>query len=452
MPVQHESTTPAELAACRASTPCPACRKRGGETLVAGTIHGYGSEPRGGWVPRRLTDVASDATAVTFGVELETQRLPGHDRAHLTGAEAANVAQPRGHWYPTSDSSVDGPEFASQPATLAYWRSIAGPVGSFMRTLIHGGLRAHDGGYSCSMHVNVGADAFATAEHLARFIRLATMNPRFTTRMAQRTHSQVSSWARYDMYPDMASCERLAREYRHNGTAYTGHSAAVNLESRGRVEFRSPRGTLRLDRFMAKLEWTAAMVEYTRNATRVSIGGFVAWVMDRRADYPEFVNMMADLMPGRVAGGASRTTSPATRTTSPASPAASTCAAGYAGHAAGCSCTPDVAVCGDRDPDTGRTCIGRAGHRLAHRDITTYRWTNVTPAAQALMTDMNGRVHTRETAEATWYGIDDLARPDGALCTRCGLDWGLHSGIFCEQSPARDINGNLVPSVWSINR
>lgn len=387
MPVQHESTTPAELAACRASTPCAACRKRGGETLVAGTIHGYGSEPRGGWVPRRVEATTADHTAPTFGVELETQRLPGTGRTALTGAEAANVAAPRGHWYPTADGSVDGPEFASQPATLAYWRSIAGPVGGFMRTLIHGGLRAHDGRMSCSMHVNVGRDAFGDAEHLARFIRLATMNPRFTTRMAQRTHSQVAQWARYDVYPDMAACQRHARNFMHDGYSGTGHGAAVNLESAGRVEFRSPRGTLRLDRFMAKLEWVAAMVEYTRaDVARVSVGGFVAWVMQRRGEYPEFVTMMSDLTPARVDPN---------RVVAPRTP---------------------------RTPRTRRTA-----------------------PVQGLMYDDNGDEWSWDAAM-----MADTEWRDG-VCTRCDLTWGGHNGMACAESDRRDpVTGERIRSVWSI--
>lgn len=394
MPVQHEATTPAELAACRASSPCPACRKRGGEALVPGTIHGYGSQPSGGWRPRRVGE--ADATAPTFGVELETQRLPGRDVTRLTGEEAAHVAQPRGHWYPTADGSVDGPEFASQPATLDYWRSIAGPVGSFMRTLIHGGLRAHDGAYSCSMHVNIGADAFDGAEHLARFIRVATMNPRFSTRMAQRTHRQVAQWARFDVYPDMDACTRHASSFMRYGESDTGHGAAVNLENRGRVEFRVPRGTLRLDRFMAKLEWVAAMVEYSRTATRVSVGGFVAWVMARPSDFPEFVAMMGELTPGRTAprpAAAPRTTSPAT--------------------------SPSVSRTTCRNMSLrGTRCVGTDGHFGPHsgtdNDGDAQEW---------------GTSRPMSAAEARWYRQPTLPLAS-TVCT-CGAFYGTHTGSLC---------------------
>lgn len=310
---------------------------------------------------------------------------------------------------------MDGPEFASQPATLDYWRSIAGPVGSFMRTLIHGGLRAHDGGYSCSMHVNIGADAFADAGHLARFIRVATMNPRFSTRMAQRTHSQVAQWARFDVYPDNASCVMHAEAFVRNGYSYTGHGAAVNLENAGRVEFRVPRGTLRLDRFMAKLEWVAAMVEYARTATRVSVGGFVAWTMAHRADYPEFVAMMAELTPGRTAtrpAPAPRTTSPATRT---------------------------VATCGASD-SAYRTCDLMDGHGGFHdfAGRSTYR------RGSEPMRDDDGVLHSVHSARYASLPHNVTA---STRCVRCHTTWAHHEGLFCVARV--QTGGDAIESVFS---
>lgn len=429
MPVLHESTTPAEMAACRAGDPCAACRKRNGIALTPGVVHGYGTEPRNGWVPRRLG--GDDVTAPTFGVELETQTLRGRDRLALTAQEAAAVGLPRGHWYPVSDGSVDGPEFTSQPATLAYWRSIAGPVGQFMRTLIHGGLRAHDGPLSCSMHVNIGADAFADSAHLARFLRLVTVNPRFTTRMAQRTHSQIASWARFDEYPDEAACVALAERYMRIGTAYTDHSAVVNLGNRGRVEFRAPRGTLRLDRFMGKLEWVAAMVEFTRVTTgRMSVGAFVAWVNGRQAEYPEFVRLMADLTPARVdPARASRTTRPATRTTSPAAPVGpvvcTLCGQERLQHGSATQRCPDMANPGEY--------------------VDGSIWTAPqSPTAMASMTDRTGYTWTVSDARAA-----STECPDGlaGVCERCGDSWGGHRGMLCERLARTGIH-----SVWYPDR
>jgi len=334
MPVLHESTTPAELAACASAvTPCAACRKR--TTSLSGIarpriVHSYGSTPSRGWVPQRVG--LTDDTAPTFGVELETNMASVPYRTGLTGGELASIAG--SHWHAQEDGSVSGPELASQPATLAYWRSIRPQVAAFMRSAIHGGVKSHDGDESCSMHVNIGKDAFENADHLARFIRLVSMNPRWTTALAQRTHRQMDSWATCSQYPDNASAVRYATSFMGVGTANTMHSAVVNLGNYGRVEFRAPRGTLRVDRFYAKLEWVAAMVEYTRTATSVSPGAFTRWAFGRESDYPEFTNMVRDIMPGRAASATGQEYSPVRPTGTP-SPARQRRAAARAARTTG---------------------------------------------------------------------------------------------------------------------
>jgi hypothetical protein len=172
-----------------------------------------------------------------------------------------------------------------------------------MQTLVHGGFRSHDRG-SCSMHVNIGVGAFSDAAHLARFMRLVTTNPRWTTRMSQRTHEQVATWARFDEYRTDDDCQRVAREVMSYGYAYSSHSSVLNVSHGGRIEFRCPRGTLRADRFYAKLEWVASMIEYARSAASVGHANpsdYVKWVADRRSEWPEVYAYIAELTPGRVA-------------------------------------------------------------------------------------------------------------------------------------------------------
>jgi hypothetical protein len=318
--------------------------------LPTGTIHAYGSQPRSGWVPRR--DPAESPSSPTFGVELEYQRGPSRDRVSLTGDELVATAAPRGFWHAQHDGSVSGPEFASQPASLAVWRSHKAHVATFMRTAVHGNWRSHDGAESCSMHVNVGRSAFGDADHLARFIRLITVNPRWSTRLAQRTHAQVASWARFDGFRTMADCTGYAGQYWRNGIAYTGHSAAVNLENDGRIEVRLPRGTLRVDRFYGKLEWIAAMVEYTRDpANRPAPGAFCQWVLARRVEYAEFFALLTDLMPSRVAPRP---------VTAPATPARTS------GHNGPCRVVTSTYPYAE--------CVGSAGHFGRHADSNGGTW------------------------------------------------------------------------------
>lgn len=345
----EETISPADMAMCE----CEACKRKRGlpSRVCAGTIHSYSSTPRSGWVPRRVGD--ADAYAPTFGVELETDApeyptfrdLPGRpdlpylpweasqaerdayaeaerayyawrdrNRAHherqrsawlaagnMTAEEAVSAAEPRGLWHPKHDGSVTGPEFASQPATLAYWQSQRGHLTSMFRTLLHGGMRSHDGD-RCGFHVNIGTDAFADAGHLSRWMALVAHNPRWTTRMSQRTHASQTSWASYAPIATPEQRERIAREVFEYGSFGTMHTSAVNTAHAGRIEFRVPRGTLRIDRFYAKLEWVAAMVEFTRDANNATTPhAFMAWAQAHEAEYPALLPFMRERFAARFA-------------------------------------------------------------------------------------------------------------------------------------------------------
>ena len=353
----EETIGTADTAACE----CPPCKRRKGDPshgVHSGTIHSYSSTPRNGWVPRRTAAELANGTttAPTFGLELETavaervrsRDLPGEppvmylpwdadatamaardvalaahavwsarnqahhyrerhrpeDGGHLSADEAVTCAAPRGLWHPKHDGSVTGPEFASQPGTLAYWRSIRPHLAEMTRTLLHGGIRSHDGD-TCGLHVNIGSDAFADGAHLERFLALVALNPRWSNRMAQRTAESAGRWCNMGDIGDASSRAMLASEWGRYGRAGTSHSSAVNLSHSGRVEFRLPRGTLRLDRLYAKLEWTAAMVEYTRDAGRpAQPSAFMHWAAET-GDYPALVAYMRERFPARMAAVAS---------------------------------------------------------------------------------------------------------------------------------------------------
>lgn len=343
----------ADMAGCTCE-PCK--RKRGeGHSVESRRIHDYSSQPRGGWRPRRtLAQVRDGDTSPTFGIELETDApvrrytdLPdepivpyvpmgaseadvlerdrlirerdawrARNRAHrarqerrfaeagnMRADEAVSMAAPRGLWHAKHDGSVSGPEFASQPGTLAYWRAQRGHLAGMFKALLHGGMRSHDGD-RCGFHVNIGTDAFQSAQsrdlgmyadegHLKRFATLVAMNPRWAIRMSQRTH-RSAGWARFDHVDTAEKRAHWARSIAHSGYAYCDHASVLNASHAGRVEFRLPRGTLRIDRFYAKLEWAAAMVEYTRDPHNVvQPSAFMRWAA-ASGEYTELTRMMRE--------------------------------------------------------------------------------------------------------------------------------------------------------------
>jgi hypothetical protein len=211
----------------------------------------------------------------------------------MTGDEAVSAAAPLGLWHAKHDGSVTGPEFASQPATLAYWRQVKPQIEKMCTSLLHGGLRSHDGG-ACGLHINIGTDAFNVPSHLERFAQLVADNQSWTMRMSQRSASSIAHWAPFRPLDDGSYRAQWAREVIDYGYSSQDRYCVLNAANRGRVEFRIPRGTLRVDRFYAKLEWAAAMVEYTRDVDNLlRPSDFMKWA-ERSEQYPALVSFMRE--------------------------------------------------------------------------------------------------------------------------------------------------------------
>lgn len=285
-----------------ASCPCDACKViRADPThkLKASTIHQWNFAPTN-W---QLRDLRNDPYKYFLGVELETDNYSVAGRngygdrdvrySQVANQIAADMRRPKTFWIPKYDGSISGPEFVSHPATLTYWRSKERQVAQMFQMLVHAGFRSYDND-KCGMHVNISRTAIADRDHFYRLLTLLHVSKKWSVRMAQRTLASADSWAsfRYGETADarIEVCDRIFSGFNGAATGSTGEKYLV-LNAPGReprFEFRLPRGTLRIDRFFKNLEWTVAMIEFTRDARLMDChpDNFSAWVEKRRIQYP----------------------------------------------------------------------------------------------------------------------------------------------------------------------
>jgi hypothetical protein len=238
---------------------CDSCKAKRCETngLARRQVHAYNYTPAR-W---RMHSVTNDKFPYHMGVELETT---AYHRDHLDNGFAVDMKRPKQFWVAKRDGSVSGPEFASHPATLTWWHENQGNLADMFKMLTHAGFTSHNGGQA-GMHVNISRNAFSDADHLYRFMRLVTMRPDWSIQMAQRSFDKANSWAKIFNYSQDLCNEAVA----HGSRYLTNKYSVVNVQ-RTRYEFRLPRGSLRLDRFMKNLEWTAAMIGFARQNEEVS--------------------------------------------------------------------------------------------------------------------------------------------------------------------------------------
>ena len=270
--------------------------------LKYGVVHNYSYKPRR-WSMKSVKD---DPFNYHLGVELETDSYftnpnryapstPWYDRqttvnSDVSGEMAADMRRPKNLWTAKTDSSVTGPEFVSHPATLTYWQKHKPQLKEMFEMLLHAGYRSHDND-KCGMHINISRNAFDGAEHLYRFMTLLHYSPAWSMRMSQRTRESALHWA--PLEGSMSRAKYRKDKCRQTFDAMrpwyrtTDKYSALNMPpaEEGRFEFRLPRGTLRVDRFLKNLEWTVAMIEYTRTsqvATSRPIP-FMTYVMENKA-------------------------------------------------------------------------------------------------------------------------------------------------------------------------
>lgn len=267
--------------------PCEACKFKKGEPsdIRRGVIHQYSYRPS----ILNFNRTPDDPYGYFLGVELETD----NHNDEMDSAYAADMARPKRLWFPKHDGSVSGPEFVSHPSTLTYWRRNRAKLQEMFEGLLHAGYSSHNGGH-CGMHVNISRTAFESADHIYRFLTLLTHSKEWALTMSQRTHRQMESWARMEDYDTDEKRRRIANAS-FGGSNGLGHATLFGTPSDGgRFEFRLPRGTLNINRFFMKLEWTVAMIEYTRSTkakAKMTPKKFMEWVLTEKAtDFPDLVS------------------------------------------------------------------------------------------------------------------------------------------------------------------
>lgn len=272
-----------------ASCPCDACQSRcGNKPKKTKTVMNYTHKPR--WVPQYSRRHKNEG--YYLGVELETDTNRSLDP--MTQEEAAGLALPDGFWTPKHDGSVAGPEFASMPATLTWWNEHRDDLSNMFKTLIHAGYRSHEGGHA-GMHVNISDSAFTRGDALRNFMRIINRSSEWSRIMSQRTVEQLH-WCELNM-TDASIDSYVGRWLISRGNGHRGRVAdfrytALNYpgDGTGRLEFRLPRGTLRVDRFLKNLQWTAAMIELAHKGVDTA-ADFMADV--DASKYPELAAFMS---------------------------------------------------------------------------------------------------------------------------------------------------------------
>lgn len=258
-------------------------------------IRSYDFRPRGGF---RFH--GQDEHNLFMGFELEVEGGDDTD-IEYSASEALSVLEgehERG--FIKSDGSLNnGFEIVTQPHTLEeYMDKFPWEV---ITNLQHDGFRSWNTS-TCGLHIHVSRSAFGwnfnssrqtgrTEAHALRFLKLIYDNQAPITRLAGRTSDQ---WASF------ADRGYLLRKVKHN-EQNNGRYSAVNLGNRDTFEIRIFRGTMRVERIKAQLQFVHSAVEYTRDLkvspanNTLRWGAYRKWLHAHNDKYPQLVTLLNTL-------------------------------------------------------------------------------------------------------------------------------------------------------------
>jgi hypothetical protein len=193
-----------------------------------------------------------------IGIELE---IDGAGKSEEHAKELLRIANAQNeHLYIKTDGSLDdGLELVSHPMTLDYHLNCM-PWGEILKAAIGMGYTSHKTS-TCGLHFHVSRDSLGNSDEeqedkISKILFFVEKHWDEILIFSRRTQTQLDRWAaRYGFkdYPwqVMDQAKKSPK----------GRYACINLTNRDTIEFRMLRGTLKLNTFMAALQFVNAICD-----------------------------------------------------------------------------------------------------------------------------------------------------------------------------------------------
>jgi len=271
-------------------------------SIMTDVIQPYGWKPE--WLcsiidPKDQTKITKvyDFPRETFGFELETDQTQSNRKklAHQMTKkfEEMNAVE----MFFTNDGTCSGFEITSHPFTFDAFRI---SDFSFFESLRDEGMRSYHG-EDCGIHVHVSRSGFNGQYHLYKFQKFFYFNPNFIWWISQRKLKRLKAWGNPFAYEGLTSKDQWSgqdkvvyktKDIAKSGTGGFGRTTAINCEPENTVEVRVFRGTLFEPSFRKNIEFTKAVLDFTRDqsGTDISPKKFVELVETRKKEFPHLFN------------------------------------------------------------------------------------------------------------------------------------------------------------------
>ena len=224
-----------------------------------------------------------------LGMELETEAT---NCTLSDGVEIANEhSRDESVYYLKSDGSLNyGFELVTHPMTLD-WAMTKFPW-QVVDELRKAGMRSYNT-RSCGVHIHINRRAFASASHLWKFCYLINKNQSFSESIAGRRNNQFATFEGQVKQAGGVIAKKFPYQQQ-------GRYTSINLTNHSTIEVRIFKGTLKVSRLKAYLQFVDAVYNYTKElSVKECLSGalrdveFAQWTLLNRYKYSELCELKA---------------------------------------------------------------------------------------------------------------------------------------------------------------
>lgn len=217
-----------------------------------------------------------------YGIELE---IDCAGESNITSKDVIQLLDDE--VYTMHDGSIDdGFEIVTHPHTedALYNMNWA----DTFKWLLKKGYRSHDVD-TCGLHMHISRKLFKDNESICKMMYFYEKFSQDVIKMSRRTHDRVDRWAGFYSSPRLLTKSYIIDAF--NAYNFGGHSSrykCVNLTNRNTVEIRIMRGTLKLETFLATLDFIITVAKNSNNISWEDINNQELWLKglkDSTVDY-----------------------------------------------------------------------------------------------------------------------------------------------------------------------
>lgn len=154
--------------------------------------------------------------------------------------------------------------------------------------LLKKGYRSHDVS-TCGLHMHISRTLFKDANAICKMMYFYEKFRYDVIRMSRRTSDRVDRWAGFYLSPAQATRKNIEDVFlSYNGGGHSSRYKCVNLTNRNTIEIRIMKGTLRLETFLATLDFIITVAKNANNISWEDINNQELWLKglkDSTVDY-----------------------------------------------------------------------------------------------------------------------------------------------------------------------